>query len=164
MYSVIICPIRFFLDYAATYVARKTGSEVVLRVALGESYVKYFAYLDRTAFDMVAIETATPSWDHDKDSDRTNSSAPSSARDRRYWFCRNDGTAHSGRPLIDPSSKCEYEKACARIIESARGVFEFDFLPLEEMNAATHPHFDESMAHRYWDGNRVGQRAPHAQV
>jgi radical SAM superfamily enzyme YgiQ (UPF0313 family) len=32
------------------------------------------------------------------------------------------------------------------------------------MNAAPYPYFDETMAHRYWDGNPVGQRAPHAQV
>jgi radical SAM superfamily enzyme YgiQ (UPF0313 family) len=159
-------PYPFFMGYAATYVARRTGAQVVLRdsIALRESYATYFAYLDRTPFDVIVIETATPSWDHDK--------LLIEELRRRYPQLVIAVTGPIGtmgqrilaEAPVDAVVKGEYEKACVRIVEGARGVLDFDLLTLEEMNAAPHPYFDEQTAHRYWDGNPVGQRAPHAQV
>ena len=159
-------PYPFFMGYAATYVARKTGAEVVLRdsIARRESYATYFAYLDRTPFDLVVIETATPSWDHDK-----VLIEELRRRHPRLVIAITGPIGTMGQRIlaeapVDAVVKGEYEKACARIVEGARGVLDFDLLTLEEMNAAPHPGFDALTARHYWDHNPVGQRVPHAQV
>ena len=56
------------MGYAASWCREKTGYEVVLRdsIALSESYQSYFNYLNQFKPDYIVIETATPSWDHDK--------------------------------------------------------------------------------------------------
>ena len=61
-------PYPFFMGYAATYLAKATGAGVVLRdsIAVRETYDSYFRYLAAQRFDMIFIETASPSWDHDR--------------------------------------------------------------------------------------------------
>ncbi len=50
------------------------------------------------------------------------------------------------------------------IINGESGVVDFDMLSRAEMNESPFPYFDATYAHRYWDANPKGQRAPHAQI
>jgi radical SAM superfamily enzyme YgiQ (UPF0313 family) len=159
-------PYPFFMGYAATYLAAQTGAQTVMRdsIALKESYQSYFAYLDENRFDYIFIESATPSWEHD--------GALIRRLRARYPETRIVVTGpiagNAQRILQDfPVHACirgEYEKGAVKVIEGAEGVVDFDFLTLQEMNAAPFPYFDETIAHRYFDGNPIGQIYPHAHV
>ena len=58
------------MGYAATYAARALGAGAEIRfrdsIALRESYESFYAHLDRERYDYLFIESATPSWEHDK--------------------------------------------------------------------------------------------------
>lgn len=154
------------MGYAATYTSVNAGAEVVMRdsVALRESYGKYFEYLDHESFDFLLIESASPSWPHDR--------ALIYELRRRYphlILAVSGPIGTLGERLfneapIDVVIKGEYEKACVKMIKGARGVLDFDLLTQQEMNAAPFPYFDETLAGRYWDANPMGQCAPQAQV
>src|ERR1041385_3576970 len=115
-------PYPFFMGYAATYVARETGAKVLLRdsVALRESYAEYFRFLARTPVDMIVIETATPSWDHDK--------LLIEELRRRYprlVIVVTGPIGTMGQRILDEAPidavvKGEYEKACVRIVQGER--------------------------------------------
>ena len=60
-------PFPFFMAYATSY-ARNKGHETELRdsIALRESYQSYFNFLASKKPEFIVIETATPSWQHDR--------------------------------------------------------------------------------------------------
>jgi radical SAM superfamily enzyme YgiQ (UPF0313 family) len=159
-------PYPFFMGYAATYVARQTGAEVVFRdsIAQRESYERYYAYLRQEKFDYIVIESASPSWEHDR---ALISEIKRLMPDTRVIVTgpiTSMGEALLEAAPIHACARGEYEKGVTRIIEGAEGVIDFDLLTLEEMNAAPFPYYDEVIAHRYFDYNPKGQQAPHAQV
>lgn len=159
-------PYPFFLGYASTYAAWKTGAHVVFRdsIALSESYETFFRYLDANPFDYIFIESATPSWEHDGMLVRL--------LHQRYpntkLVITGPITNESDRLLKEyPIHACirgEYEKGSVKVIEGAEGLIDFDLLTKEEMNASPFPYFDETYAHRYYDDNPKGQLVPQAQV
>lgn len=160
-------PYPFFMGYATTYVRAKTLADVRFRdsIALRESYATYMAYLKKERFDYVFIETATPSWKHDRRLiDRISACSPGT----RIVITGPITTTRSEEILGScPVHACirgEYEKGSVRVIEGSSGTIDFDLLTHEEMNAAPFPYFDDLIAYRYWDANPPGQRAPHAQV
>src|SRR6185312_9435042 len=61
-------PYPFFMGYAASYLAKATGANVQFRdsIALRESYESYFRHLADENYDYIFLETATPSWEHDR--------------------------------------------------------------------------------------------------
>lgn len=159
-------PYPFFLGYAATYCKEKSGAQVAFRdsIALRESYGAFFAYLDRGQFDYIFIESASPSWEHDK-------SLIEEIRRRfpRVTLAVAGPIATKGdEALMETSAdvliKGEYEKGAARVLAGERGVIDFDLLSTREMNAAPFPHLDYATWDRYWDANPAGQRSPQLQA
>ncbi len=160
-------PYPFFMGYAATYAAEKTGAAVELRdsIALRESYDRYFEHLGRDRYDFIFFESATPSWEHDAGLiERAHRAQP----DARI-VVTGPITTTQAQEILDtlPVTACirgEYEKGSVRAISGETGIIDYDLLTEEEMNAAPFPHFDPQCADRYWDANPRGQVAPHAQV
>lgn len=160
-------PYPFFMGYAATYAAKHTSAEVVFRdsIALKESYQSFWKWLEAERPDMVFIETATPSWDHDR---QIIESIHAILPDCRIVVCGTITTIKSDEILSTlPVHACirgEYEKGSVKVIEGAAGVIDHDLLTIEEMNAAPPPYLDATIAHRYFDYNPIGQQYPHAHV
>jgi radical SAM superfamily enzyme YgiQ (UPF0313 family) len=159
-------PYPFFMGYATTYLAKQTGADVTFRdsIALRESYERYYAYLRQAKFDYIVIESASPSWDHDR-----NVILEIKRLQPRVRIVVTGPITSMGSALLDaaPVHACvrgEYEKGVTRVIEGADGVIDHDLLTLQEMNNAPFPYYDEVIAHRYFDYNPKGQQAPHAQV
>jgi radical SAM superfamily enzyme YgiQ (UPF0313 family) len=159
-------PYPFFMGYATTYLAKQTGAEVTFRdsIALRESYDRYYAFLRQEKFDYIVIESASPSWEHDRKVILEIKRLQPETR-----IVVTGPITSMGNALLDaaPVHACvrgEYEKGVTRVIEGADGVVDFDLLTLQEMNNAPFPYYDEVIAHRYFDYNPKGQQAPHAQV
>ena len=159
-------PYPFFMGYATTYVAKQTGADVTFRdsIALRESYERYYAYLRQEKFDYIVIESASPSWEHDRKVILEIKRLQPETR-----IVVTGPITSMGNTLLDaaPVHACvrgEYEKGVTRVIEGADGIVDFDLLTLQEMNSAPFPYYDEVIAHRYFDYNPKGQQAPHAQV
>ncbi len=57
-------PYPFFMGYASTYLAQKTGVDVTMpRQRRPQGIIKsYFKWLDGQRFDYIFIESASPSW------------------------------------------------------------------------------------------------------
>jgi radical SAM superfamily enzyme YgiQ (UPF0313 family) len=159
-------PYPFFMGYATTYLAKHTGADVTLRdsIALRESYDRYYAYLRQEKFDYIVIESASPSWDHDRQIITEIKRLLPDTRIVVTGPITSMGKALLETAPIHACARGEYEKGVTRIIEGAEGVVDFDLLTVEEMNNAPFPYYDEVIAHRYFDSNPRGQLAPHAQV
>jgi radical SAM superfamily enzyme YgiQ (UPF0313 family) len=160
-------PYPFFLGYAASYARERTRAEVHFRdsIALRESYESFFAHLEEGRYDYLVVESATPSWEHDR---RLLESIRARWPELRLVVAGPIATARAQEILEDLGAhaclKGEYEKLCARVLEGASGLLEHELLSKEEMNSAPFPWFDELHAHRYWDPNPRGQIAPQAQI
>ncbi len=160
-------PYPFFLGYAATYAAANTTAEIRFRdsIALRETYQTYADYLAVGKFDIVVIETATPSWQHDAQVVQMIHNVLPAAK---IVIAGPITTTKSDEILATlPVHAClrgEYEKNAVKVIEGASGVIDFDLLTLAEMNAAPPPYMDAEIAHRYFDYNPIGQQYPHAHV
>jgi radical SAM superfamily enzyme YgiQ (UPF0313 family) len=158
-------PYPFFLGYAATYAAKMASAEIVFRdsVASAESYASFEAFLAAQHFDFVVIESATPSWEHDRDLIRQI------AAKTRAKIIVTGPIASLGKKVLEETPaiaavKGEYEKGVVKVLAGAEGVIGHDLLTVEEMNAAPFPYYDHTIAHAYEDGNPTGQIFPHAQV
>jgi radical SAM superfamily enzyme YgiQ (UPF0313 family) len=160
-------PYPFFMGYATTYCAKALDVPVVFRdsIALRESYNSYYEYLKSEKFDYIVMESASPSWEHDKGVIREIAQRLPHTR-----FIITGPITSLGEellesaPNIQASVRGEYEKGVLKALKGANGVVDFDLLTLDEMNAAPFPYYDSTYAHRYWDSNPIGQKAPHAQV
>jgi hypothetical protein len=159
-------PYPFFMGYAATYLARHSGCEVVFRdsIALRESYASFMDFLMRGHFDYIVIESASPSWDHDL----TLITSLHRCLPRLRIIVTGPITS-KGIDLLsaNPIHACvrgEYEKGVVRVLAGESGLIDYDMLSLEEMNAAPFPYYDEVIAHRYMDSNPRGMVYPQAQV
>lgn len=160
-------PYPFFLGYAATYASANTAAEVRFRdsIALRETYQQFADYLAVERFDFVFLETATPSWEHDAKVVRMIRHVLPQCR---IVITGPITTTKSDEILGTlPVYACirgEYEKNSVKVIEGASGVIDFDLMTTAEMNAAPPPYLDETIAHRYFDYNPIGQQYPHAHV
>ncbi|MDX1565812.1 MAG: radical SAM protein [Phycisphaeraceae bacterium] len=160
-------PYPFFMGYAATWARKHTDAEVHFRdsIALRETYEDYYRLLEEENYDLIFIEIATPSWEHDRE-------VIAEIRRRRPdtgVVVTGPITTSKSEELIQKHGvhaciKGEYEKGSVKVIEGATGILEHDLLTTEEMNAAPFPWYDEQHAHRYWDQNPRGQKWPQAQV
>jgi hypothetical protein len=160
-------PFPFFLAYAASYVKGNVyGAEVVLRdsIARRESYERFFCYIVEQKFDLIFIETATPTWAHDRALIRhIRELSP----DSKVVVCGTI-TAAMGEQILkdEPVHACingEYEKGAARVVRGESGLIGFDFLTAAEMNNAPAPMREKEVAHAYWDACPVGNQAPQLQ-
>jgi len=159
-------PYPFFMGYAATYAARATGARVSFRdsIALRESYAAYFDHLRDARYDYIFIETATPCWDHDQTIVRRIKEILPDTRIVVTGALAAKGETVLADHPVHAVLQGEYEKGAVRVLNGAEGVVGHDLLTVAEMNAAPPPYFDETIAHRYWDPNPAGQRAPQLQV
>lgn len=162
------CPYPFFMGYAATYAMRHVpGATVRLwdSIQNRESYRSFMARLKEYAPDFVVLESASPSWEHDRKLVRAiHATLPGV----KIIVTGPIATADGGRIMDEqPVHACvrgEYEKGVVRAIGGEVGLIDFDMLTEAEMNAAPTPYWDQWQAHRYFDYNPIGQKFPHAQV
>jgi radical SAM superfamily enzyme YgiQ (UPF0313 family) len=160
-------PYPFFMGYAAPYVARETGAQTLFRdsIALRESYDSFYKYLDQQQPNLIFIESATPSWEHDR---KVIHEIHRRLPDAQIAVTGPITTTNSEQILTDdPVRACikgEYEKGAVKVVNGAEGVLEHDLLTREEMNAAPFPYFDDLHAHLYFDLNPRWQKFPHAHV
>jgi radical SAM superfamily enzyme YgiQ (UPF0313 family) len=159
-------PYPFFMGYATTYVAKATGADVTFRdsIALRESYERYYAYLGGEKFDYIVIESASPSWEHDREVIAQIKRISPQSRIIVTGPITSLGVQLLETTPIHASARGEYEKGVTKVLQGADGVVDFDLLTLEEMNKAPFPYYDAVYAHRYFDSNPLGQQMPQAQV
>jgi radical SAM superfamily enzyme YgiQ (UPF0313 family) len=159
-------PYPFFMGYAATYAAKATGADIVFRdsIALRESYERYYAAVQQGAFDYIVIESASPSWDHDRALIASLHHLSPKTRIILTGPIASQGAAILKSSPIHACVRGEYEKGVVRVLSGESGLIDFDMLSMAEMNAAPFPYYDAVYAHRYWDGNPRGMQSPHAQV
>ncbi len=160
-------PYPFFMGYAATFVEKETGAEVFFRdsIAMRETYESYYKYVEGLKPDLIFIESATPSWDHDRDILREmHRRVP----DAKICVTGPITTTQSEEILEkDPVIACikgEYEKGAVSVVNGVEGVLEHNLLTKAEMNDSPHPYYDNLIAHKYFDPNPIGHKYPHAHV
>ncbi|WP_096702413.1 radical SAM protein [Magnetospirillum sp. 15-1] len=160
-------PYPYFMGHAATWADRELGGNVTFRdsIALRESYDKYYEFLQAERFEYIVIESASPSWEHDKEVIGEISRRLPHTR----FIITGPITSHGERlldeaPNIQAAVRGEYEKGVIKALNGANGVVDFDLLTVAEMNSAPFPYFDNVIAHRYCDTNPRGQQFPQAQV
>jgi hypothetical protein len=171
-------PFPFFMGYAASYARRHAPpqAQVFLRdsIALRESYLAYFQWLEMVAPDWIVIESATPSWAHDLAVIQQIDKILPNARVIVVGTITTDPARlaeATSQPNVAACVKGEYEKGVVRAILEGRQppfeqalVVEHDLLTREEMNAAPFPLIPTDTATHYWDACPTGQRAPQLQV
>jgi hypothetical protein len=158
-------PFPFFLCYAAAYAKKFTDADVIIRDSLvrRESYETYLNYIQKAAPDIVVIESATPSWEHDRHVCKLIAEACPTAHIVITGTITSTRSAEMNA-LGYTAIKGEYEKGIVKVINGARGTIENDLLTVEEMNSAPFPMFDEPYALAYWDACPEGQQMPHLQI
>ena len=160
-------PYPFFLGYAASYCKKHTSADIYFRdsIGLSESYEKFYDYIKENKFDMIIVESGTPSWDHDE---KILSQVKKILPNIKVVVCGPIFT--KGEELLNNKDifavlKGEYEKNSVKVInEQISKIYEFDFLTKDEMNNSPFPYYDDLHARIYWDGNPHGQIPPQAQV
>ena len=160
-------PYPFFLGYAAGYCKKNTSAKIFFRdsIGLSESYEKFYEYIKINKFDMIFIESGTPSWDHDeKVLDQIKKILP----EVKIVICGPIFT--KGDELLNNKNifavlKGEYEKNSAEVInQQISKVYNFNFLTKDEMNNSPFPFYDSLHSKIYWDSNPHGQIPPQAHV
>jgi radical SAM superfamily enzyme YgiQ (UPF0313 family) len=159
-------PYPFFLGYAATYAARHAGVRMVFRdsIALRESYGAFFQFVLEEHFDAIVIESASPSWEHDRTLIQRLASLLPDCRIIVTGPIASKREALLAEAPIYACIRGEYEKGVVRALGGEAGLIDFDMLSVEEMNAAPFPYYDAVYAHRYIDSNPRGFQFPQAQV
>ena len=161
-------PFPFFMAYAASYATANTSASIMLRdsIALGEGYVAYLAFLAAERPEMVVIESASPSWEHDQKV--IIKIHRLLGPDVKIVVTGPITTIKSAEILATlPVVACikgEYEKGVVKVINGTTGTLDHDLLSVAEMNAAPPPYMDGKTSHRYFDYNPIGQTYPHAHV
>lgn len=164
-------PYPMFMGFAASWCKRAfPDAEVVLRDSLArrESYETFLNYVASWKPDFVIIETATPSWEHDKHVCKLINEAHPAAKIIITGTITT--TRHAEIQELGYSAvKGEYEKgvvtAIQQMINGSSGfVAEHDLMTVEEMNAAPYPMYDEKCALTYYDACPTGQEQPELTV
>lgn len=164
-------PFPHFMAYAASYCAKHTGADVVLRdsIALHEGYTSFARYLQEFRPDLIFIESATPSWPHAKGI--IQRIADEWAPWAKIAVCGSIASPAGGQvaeilalPNVVAAISGEYEKGSVKVANGATGEIHFDSMTKDEMNAAPFPMFSADTAWRYLDACPLGVVTPHAQV
>lgn len=156
-------PYPQFMGFAASWCQRAfPDAEVVLRDSLArrESYETFLNYIASWKPDFVIVETATPSWEHDKHVCRLITEAHPQARiiiTGTITTTRGSEIAALGYSAVHG----EYEKGVVKAIQAKEPVIvPHDLLTSQEMNAAPYPMYDEPYALAYYDACPTGQESP----
>lgn len=160
-------PLPFFMTFAAAYVAKHTGAQVTVRdsIARRESYRAFEAFVKAGRFDFIFIESASPSWPHDRE---LLLNIHRWTPEAKLVVC-GPITIEQAPAILEslPVTACikgEYEKGALAVVNGKTGIVEHDLLTAEEMNAAPWPMYDAAVATHYFDRNPRGARLPQAQV
>ncbi len=160
-------PYPMFMGFAASWCKRAfPEADIVLRDSLArrESYETFLDYIASWKPDFVIVETATPSWEHDKHVCKLITEAYPKAKIIITGTITT--TRHEEINALGYSSvNGEYEKGVVSCIEELRnGALcihtPHDLLTSEEMNAAPLPMYDEKYALTYFDSCPTGQESP----
>lgn len=158
-------PYPMFMGFAASWCQHAfPDAQVVLRDSLArrESYETFLNYVASFKPDFVVMESATPSWDHDKHVCKLINEAHPQARiiiTGTITTTRNKEINELGYDAV----LGEYEKGVVECIGAsgkAPWTLPHDLLTSEEMNAAPFPMYDEEVATAYFDACPTGQESP----
>ena len=159
-------PYPMFMGFAASWCQRAfPDAEVIMRDSLArrESYDTYLQYIAATKPDFVVVETATPSWAHDKHVCKLiNEASPQT--DIIITGTITTTRGHEITELGYAAVQGEYEKGVVRAINGEWGIIPHDLMTAEEMNAAPYPMYDEQYALTYYDACPTGQLQPELTV
>jgi radical SAM superfamily enzyme YgiQ (UPF0313 family) len=168
-------PFPFFLGHAASYTQKELPDiRVSMRdsIARGESYRAFYEHLAEERYAFIVLETATPSWNHDKGIVKAiGDISPETKIILTGTLPCNDSAAIFGElPNIVAIAQGEYDKQITKIIRqhqegaTAPRVYPHDLLTPDEMNAAPSPMWDEACATHYWDACPAGQEPVQLQL
>lgn len=161
-------PMPFFMAYAASYARSALHGAIVLfrdSVALRESYASWMAWLAEENPHFLVVESATPSWEHDRSLLETvQARFPQLKIIITGPIVIERGTEIISSGLAIAACKGEYEKGVVRALHGERGVIEHDLLTTVEINAAPPPWLDELHAHLYCDTNPINGPWPQLQT
>lgn len=152
-------PYPFFLGYAATYASREIGKEKVFfrdSIALSESYNSFYNYLEsiKNKIEYLLIESATPSWDHDKKLLQEIKNKYSHIKIIVAGpISSTFNQENLNKDLFHAILKGEYEKNLLKVLNGSSGILEHNLLTLDEMNNSPFPYMDKFIADKYFDGN-----------
>ncbi len=155
-------PYPMFMGFAASWCQRAfPDAEVVLRDSLArrESYETFLNYVASWKPDYVIVETATPSWTHDKHVCKLIQEAHPAAKiiiTGTITTTRHAEITELGYAAVQG----EYEKGVVKAIKGQWGNVLHDLLSQEEMNWAPFPLYDEKYALTYYDACPTGQLQP----
>jgi radical SAM superfamily enzyme YgiQ (UPF0313 family) len=159
-------PFPHFLAHAASYTKMlMPEAEVVVRdsVTRGESYDRFWRYVNEFAPDFVVLETATASLEHD-----IKLLNWATLLDAKWILCGPiDENRHKTlltHPRVHAIIQGEYDKQIAKAIKGERGVYAHNLLSRDEMLAPPFPLWDEECAKNYWDACPEGQKVPQLQM
>lgn len=152
----IYLPYPFFLGYGATYVEKNVpDAQVSFRdsLALREARPEFLQYLKKEKFDFLVMETSTPSIEFDKESVKLiHEQVPDLQIVLVGQNIAYDGPSLLKELPIFAAIKGECEKPLVKMFQSMKpGLYEFDLLDKEEMNAAPGPWRKDSVIYEYFD-------------
>lgn len=160
-------PYPVFLGFAASWCRRDfpEAEIITLRDSLArrESYATYLDYISSFKPDYVVIETATPSWEHDRHVCKLIQEAHQTVK----IIITGTITTTRFKEIVELGYAAvmgEYEKGVVRAIGGDWGAISHDLLSQEEMNAAPYPMYDERYALAYNDSCPKGQLQPELTV
>lgn len=166
-------PFPMFMGYAAAYAQKQfPDAQVILRdsIARREGYQTFLEYVRDFSPDFIIVESATPSWEHDRHVCKlVMEASPKTKIIITGTICSTRADEISA--LGYSSVKGEFEKGVATIIAALDAtpaveciISESSLLSVDEMNHAPAPMFDEPYALAYWDACPTGQQSPHLQI
>ena len=159
-------PYPMFLGFAASWCQRAfPNAEVVMRDSLArrESYATFLEHIHAYKYDYIIIESATPSWEHDRHCLKLIREACFTTR----IIITGTITTTRAQEITDLGHAAilgEYEKGVVRAINGEWGKIPHDLLSVEEMNGAPYPIYDEKYALTYYDACPTGQTPPELTV
>lgn len=159
-------PYPFFLGFAASYARAHSDAEIHFRdyLALRWSYERFFMHVIEERFDMLVMESASPSWAHDEIIIAALKKHLPALKIVIAGPIASNSAAVLQTGHVTAVIKGEYEKGSVRAINGETGVIDYDMLSRDEMNAAPIPWNDTEHAHLYWDPNPKSPVAPQAHV
>ncbi len=163
-------PYPIWMGHAATYCAKHTGANVLLRdsIALNEGYGSFYRYLQNERPDFIFFESASPCWEHDAAMLKRIAEFCPYAKIAVCGPIAHHSASHQEEILALPNVVAciegEYEKGSVRVVNGQTGAIPFEALTKEEMNAAPFPWQDASMIWRYHDACPHSPLMPQAHV
>lgn len=152
----IYLPYPFFLGYAATFIESKfPQAQIMFRdsLSLKENQAEFVSYIEGEEFDFIVLELSTPSLSFDRDTiTKIAQSCP-----QTKIIVTGQNVAYDGAELIESlpifaAIKGEPEKGLSRCLGTKTGgLYEFDLLTQDEMNAAPGPWRRDESIYNYFD-------------